>query len=74
MPKFKIGDYIMFRSDSPRSDYYKIVAFRQNSYVVNIYSTSANEIRRTNCTGAIDAVDTDFILYHPVLPTQIRRP
>lgn len=74
MPKFKIGDYIMFRSDSHRSDYYKIVAFRQNSYVVDIYVTSTNERRRTNCAGAIDTVDTDFILYHPVLPTQIRRP
>lgn len=74
MPKFKIGDYIMFRSDHPRTDYYKIVAFRQNLYVVDIYVTSTNELRRTNCTGAIDGVDAEFILYRPVLPTQIRRP
>ena len=74
MPKFKIGDYIMFRNDRTRDDYYKVVAFRQNSYVVDIYVTSTNELRRTNCTGRVDVVDEEFALYHPVLPTQIRRP
>lgn len=75
MPKFKVGDFIMYQSDdTPETDYYKITAFRDRHYVVDIYTTATNLCRRTNCRGAIDAVDADFILYHPVLPTQIRRP
>lgn len=74
MPKFKIDDYIEYASDTPRSDYYKITAFRDRHYVVDIYDTTTNLCRRTNCTGSIDAVDEDFILYYPPHLSQIRRP
>ena len=75
MPKFKIGDCIMYNnSDTPRSDYYKVTAFRGHDYVVDIYDTATNFCRRTNCIGAINAVDEDFILYHPSHLSQIRRP
>lgn len=74
MPKFKVGDYIMYNHDSTRTDYYKITAFRDRHYVVSIYDTTTNLCRRTNCTGSIAGVDEDFILYHPPHLSQIRRP
>lgn len=74
MPKFKVGDFIIFNRSAPRYDYYKIVGIRQTSYVVDVYNMLTDELRRANCTGSIIGIDTEFIPYHPVNLTQIRRP